>query len=114
MQGKQREPKLPSYRKKALNLLGNTRAKGMEAFSARLFEYEMTLITLLMAEFDEAEEDPQRLEISSLPSSRGPAGALGEAWVQTRYQEAVTDCLADRLRLKTALKQLLRDNDLVS
>ena len=107
MKGKQRESKLPSYRKKALDLLGKTRTKGMEAFSACLFDYEMTLITLLLAELDET-GDLHGREMSRLPSCRCSAGAFAEAPVHARYRESVTDYLADRLRLKTALKQLLR------
>ena len=108
MQGKRREPKLPPNRKKALELLGKTQAKGMEAFSARLFEYEMTLIELLLAELEEAEGDPQRRELSSLPSNHCPAGAFAGTWEPARHQEAAVGYIADRLRLKTALEQLLR------
>lgn len=108
MERTQREPKLPSYRKKALDLLGKTRARGMETFSTRLFEYEMSLITLLMAELDEAEGELQDREKSGLPSCRAPAEAFAEARVYAGYQEAVTDYLADRLLLKRALKQLLQ------
>jgi len=107
MKEKQRESKLSPYRKKALDLLGKTRTKGMEAFSVCLFDYEMTLITLLMAELDETGELHGR-EASRLPSCRCSTRAFAEAPVHARYPEAVTDFLADRLRLKTALKQLLR------
>jgi len=107
MEEEQLEPKLPSNRKKALDLLGKTRAKEMEAFSARLLEYEMALITLLMTELDEAEGDPQSGETSRLTSCRSQAGALAEAQVHARYQEALTDYLANRALLKTALKQIL-------
>jgi len=45
---------------------------------------------------------------SGLPSCRAPDEAFAEARVYVGYQEAVTDYLADRLRLKRALKQLLQ------
>ena len=107
MKGKQQESKLPSYRNKALDLLGKTRTKGMEAFSICLFDYEMTLITLLMAELEET-RDLHGRETSRLPSYRCSTGAFAEAPVHAQYREAVTDYLADRLRLKTALNQFLR------
>lgn len=104
MEEEQREPKLPSNLKEALDSLGMTRAKELEAFGARLFEYEMALITLLMAELDEAEGFRER---SRFISCRSPAGALAEAQAHARYQEALTDYLTGRALLKTALKQLL-------
>jgi hypothetical protein len=104
----QREPTLPSYRKKALDLLGKTRAHGMEEFSTRLFEYEMSLITLLMAELDEAQGELQDFEVSDFSDCRASAGAFARARVHARYQDAVAGYLADRLQLKTALHQLLQ------